>query len=126
MSDSVISCPCCRSNRIVNGFIHNRNQNFKCKDCGRKFVLDPKNNVIGEETKNLIDAPTIRKNPLSCNCAWRYGNCSSKSVRIGGFREQYKNCDDSNSYFTAMPITDVTGLTDAQTTLKMLGAMENY
>lgn len=66
MSDSVISCPCCRSNHIVkNGFIHNRNQNFKRKDCGRQFVLDPKNKMIGEETKNLIDAPTIRKNPLA-------------------------------------------------------------
>ena len=82
MSESVISCPCCVSNRIVkNGFIHNRNQNFKCKDCGRQFVLEPKNKLIGEETKNLIDAPTIRKNPLSWDYARCYG-CIGKMVAL--------------------------------------------
>ena len=66
MSESVISCPRCGSNRIVkNGFIHNGNQNFKCKDCSRQFVLDPKNKVIGEETKGLIDKLWLEKIPLA-------------------------------------------------------------
>jgi len=40
---------------VKNEFIHNGNQNFKCKECDRQFVFNPKNKVIGEETKELID-----------------------------------------------------------------------
>jgi transposase-like protein len=40
--------PKCKSNDVIkNGFIHNENQNHKCKACGRQFVETPwqKNNL---------------------------------------------------------------------------------
>lgn len=66
MLDSTISCPRCDSSRIVkNGFIHNGKQNFLCKSCGRQFVLAPKNKVIEQETKDLIDKLLLEKLPLA-------------------------------------------------------------
>lgn len=66
MSTNIIFCPCCDSYRVVkNGFIHNGNQSFKCKQCDRQFVLNPKNKVIGEETKELIDKLLLEKLPLA-------------------------------------------------------------
>jgi len=62
MSENIISCPRCYSSRVVkNGFIHNGNQNFKCKECSRQFVLAPKNKVIEQETKDLIDKLLLEK-----------------------------------------------------------------
>ena len=62
MSENVIFCPRCDSKRVVkNGFIHNGNQNFKCKQCQRQFVRNPKNKVIGEDTKELIDKLLLEK-----------------------------------------------------------------
>jgi len=50
---------------VKNGFIHNGNQNFKCKQCGRQFVLNPKNKPIARETKELIDKLLLEKLPLA-------------------------------------------------------------
>ncbi len=56
MSENTIFCPRCDSNEVVkNGLIHNGNQNFKCKQCGRQFVFNPRNKPIAQETKDLID-----------------------------------------------------------------------
>lgn len=69
MLENLIFCPRCDSNRVVkNGFIHNGNQNFKCKDCNRQFVLNPKNQVISQEIKDLIDKLLLEKLP-------RFGYC---------------------------------------------------
>ena len=66
MSENAIFCPRCDSNQVVkNGFIHNGNQNFKCKECQRQFVRNPRNKVIGEETKDLIDKLLLEKLPLA-------------------------------------------------------------
>jgi transposase-like protein len=66
MSENIIYCPRCNSTRVVkNGFIHNGNQNNKCKQCSRQFVLNPKNKVIGEETKDLINKLLLEKLPLA-------------------------------------------------------------
>ena len=66
MSTNIIFCPRCDSSQVVkNGFIHNGNQNFKCKQCDSYFVLNPKNKVIGEETKQLIDKLLLEKLPLA-------------------------------------------------------------
>ena len=54
MPENIIFCPRCDSNRVVkNGFTHNGNQNFKCKDYGKQFVLDPKSKIIVQETFRL-------------------------------------------------------------------------
>ncbi|WP_250122937.1 IS1 family transposase [Chroococcidiopsis sp. CCMEE 29] len=66
MSENIISCPSCDCEQVVkNGFIHNGKQNFLCKSCGRQFVLNPKNKVIEQETKDLIDKLLLEKLPLA-------------------------------------------------------------
>ncbi len=69
MSANIIFCPRYDSSRVVkNGFIHNGNQNNKCKQCDRQFVLNPKNQVIGEETKELINKLLLEKLPRTRAC----------------------------------------------------------
>ena len=58
--------PNCESKDVVkNGFIHNGNQNHKCKACGRQFVEAPRQEIISEETKALIDKLLLDKIPLA-------------------------------------------------------------
>ena len=60
------NCPSCESKDVVkNGFIHNGNQNHKCKACGRQFVESPRQKIISEETKALIDKLLLEKIPLA-------------------------------------------------------------
>lgn len=66
MSETPITCPRCHSNHIVkNGFIHNGNQNFKCKDCGRQFVQHSTKKVIGQETRDLSDKLLLERLSLA-------------------------------------------------------------
>ena len=52
---SIVSCPSCQSMTIKkHGHIHNGKQNYRCKDCGRQFVLRPGNKRISNKTKGLI------------------------------------------------------------------------
>jgi insertion element IS1 protein InsB len=49
-------CPSCGSPHVIkNGSIHNGTQKYKCKNCGRQFVDNPKKVTISTETKQLID-----------------------------------------------------------------------
>lgn len=49
-------CPKCGSyHSIKNGSTHNHKAKRKCKECGRQFVVNPTNNTISLETKQLID-----------------------------------------------------------------------
>lgn len=50
---------------VKNGKIHNGKQNHKCNNCGRQFVVDPKNKVIDSKTKDLIDKLLLEKIPLA-------------------------------------------------------------
>ena len=60
------SCPNCASERIIkNGCIHNGKQNYRCKSCGRQFVENPQNEIISQETKELIDRLLLEKLPLA-------------------------------------------------------------
>jgi IS1 family transposase/transposase-like protein len=60
------NCPSCESKDVVkNGFIHNGIQNHKCKACGRQFVEAPRQKIISEETKALIDKLLLEKIPLA-------------------------------------------------------------
>ncbi len=67
MSSRLPACPACDSSNVVkNGSIHNSKQNHKCcKDCGRQFVQDPQNQIIGEATKHLIDKLLLERMPLA-------------------------------------------------------------
>ena len=56
------NCPSCKSKDVVrNGFIHNGNQNHKCKACGRQFVEAPQQKLISQETKDPIDNLLLEK-----------------------------------------------------------------
>lgn len=51
-----ISCPRCGSEHTIkNGSTHNGKAKNQCKDCGRQFVVNPKNKTVSNETKQLID-----------------------------------------------------------------------
>jgi transposase-like protein len=53
---SIFRCPKCGScHTIKNGSTHNGKPKRKCKDCGRKFVINPTNKTVSDETKQLID-----------------------------------------------------------------------
>ena len=59
-------CPRCGSEHVKkNGSIHNKKQKYQCNTCGRQFVEDPQNKIIGDETKNLIDKLLLEKLPLA-------------------------------------------------------------
>ena len=48
--------PACGSVDIVkNGTIFNGKQKYACKECGRRFVENPENKIISQETKDLVD-----------------------------------------------------------------------
>jgi transposase-like protein len=62
----MLNCPSCKSKDVVkNGFIHNVNQNHKCKACGRQFVEAPRQKLISQETKAMIDKLLLEKIPLA-------------------------------------------------------------
>ncbi len=59
-----MNCPHCRSEKIVkNGSLTNGKQKYKCKVCGRQFVLNPKKQ--SDETKRLIDQLLLERVPLA-------------------------------------------------------------
>ena len=60
------TCPKCGSQYTVkNGHIHNGKERFKCGDCGRQFVENPRNKVISQLTKDLIDKLLLQKISLA-------------------------------------------------------------
>lgn len=59
-------CPRCGKNEIVkNGSLTNGKPKYKCKDCGRQFVENPKKGRISDETKELIDKLLLERLPLA-------------------------------------------------------------
>ena len=59
-------CPECQSQNIIkNGSIHNGTPKFRCKDCGRQFVENPKKKVIPQETWDLVDKLLLEKLPIA-------------------------------------------------------------
>jgi transposase-like protein len=66
MSTTPLTCPSSNSTHVVkNCKIHNGKQNFRCRECGRQFVQDPRNKIIDEATKTLIDKLLLEKIPLA-------------------------------------------------------------
>lgn len=63
------ACPHCGSGRHKkNGHIHNRKQNYRCKNCGKQFVMDNEKKVIGMETRELIKKALLERASLRGIC----------------------------------------------------------
>ena len=59
-------CPDCDSDQIIkNGFNALDKQIYRCKACGRQFVLDPDKGPISKETKDLIDRLLLERIALA-------------------------------------------------------------
>ena len=62
----LINCPnCCSTESVKNGSIGNGKQKYKCKRCGRQFVLYPQKQPISNEQKAAIDRLLLERIPLS-------------------------------------------------------------
>lgn len=94
------TCPKCGSQHTVkNGHIHNGKERFKCGDCGRQFVENPRNKVISQLTKELIEKLLLQKISLagiarltSVSELWlqKYVKAKSKSVPQVNIRSKEK------------------------------------
>src|SRR5919199_1414451 len=61
-----MNCPKCNSEYILkNGRTRSGKQNFKCRDCGRQFVMTPRHQPISLATKELIDRLLLEKISLA-------------------------------------------------------------
>ena len=59
-------CPACQSGHLVkNGFNPLKKQFYRCKDCGRQFVLNPAKGPISDEKKTLIDRLLLERISLA-------------------------------------------------------------
>ncbi len=66
MSEALPICPTCHSDAAVkNGRTRHGKQNYKCRDCGRQFVLDPQWRAVCEEHRAIIDRLLLEKIPLA-------------------------------------------------------------
>ncbi len=56
-----MNCPSCISDYVIkNGYSKGGKQKYKCRDCGRQFVENPKN-YISEEKKGMVDRLLLEK-----------------------------------------------------------------
>ena len=61
-----MECPNCQGQHVVkNGHIHNGKQNHICRDCKRKFVVDPKKQPISDQKKQFIDKLLLERVPIA-------------------------------------------------------------
>ena len=59
-------CPSCHAKRFVkNGLNALKKQIYRCKECGRQFVLNPAKIPISDEKKELIDRLLLERLPLA-------------------------------------------------------------
>ena len=69
MSQDQLKCPKCGSERIVkNGFIHNGNQNHKCRNCKAPICDKPPQCPVTEENKKLIDRLLLERLSIAAIC----------------------------------------------------------
>ena len=90
MTREIHSCPSCGSEDVSrNGHTRHGKQNYKCRDCGRQFVVAPQWQVLSEEQKGLIErllleqislAGIARVLQLSEDCVQRYVNRKAQRV----------------------------------------------
>lgn len=84
-------CPSCSSEDVrQNGHTRHGKQNYKCRDCGRQFVLNPQWQVLSEQQQGLIKrlllervslAGIARVLQLSEDCVQRYVNRKAQQVK---------------------------------------------
>jgi transposase-like protein len=61
-----MQCPKCPSQSFVkNGFNATNKQMYRCKECGRQFVLNPDKSMISDEKKFLIDRLLLERVSLA-------------------------------------------------------------
>ena len=90
MTNDIIYCPRCQSEDISrNGRNGRGKQSYKCRDCGRKFVLNPGWSALNEEQKALIDRLLLERLSLagiarvmqrSEDCIQRYVTCKTEQT----------------------------------------------
>lgn len=72
-----IICPTCSGSKLVkNGHTRKGKQRWRCRCCGRTFVLHPTNHRVSEETKRLI--PLLLKERLSLRAIQRITKVSAR------------------------------------------------
>jgi len=70
------ACPACESPEYKkNGHIHTGKQNYRCKGCGRQFVLHAANRAIDKEQRSLVARFLLEKISL-------HGICRAVGVSI--------------------------------------------
>ena len=61
-----MNCPKCNSEYILKkARTRSGKQNFKCRDCGRQFVMTPRHQPISLATKELIERLLLKKISLA-------------------------------------------------------------
>ena len=56
-----MNCSSCISDYVIkNGYSKGGKQKYKCRDCGKQFVLNPQNQ-ISEEKKEMVDRLLLEK-----------------------------------------------------------------
>jgi len=62
-------CPSCGSLGFVrNGFNRHGDQNHKCLECNRQFVLEPQNKIVSDKTRELIRKLLLERLSLQGIC----------------------------------------------------------
>ncbi len=66
MKSALPPCPTCHSEEVVkNGRSRHGKQSYRCRSCGRQFVLAPQWRPISEEMKGMIDRLLLEKISLA-------------------------------------------------------------
>ena len=62
----MLTCPNCKATHVVKyGKTRSGTQNYKCRECGRRFVEHPTKKYLSQETWAQIDKLLKEKLPLS-------------------------------------------------------------
>ena len=62
MTVEIKSCPNCGSKEVSrNGQTRHGKQNYKCRECGRQFVLNPTWRAITKEQKELMSRMLLER-----------------------------------------------------------------
>lgn len=61
-----MQCPTCQGTQLIkNGTIRHGKPKWKCKQCGRQFVVEPAQRRISDDTKQTIDKLLLERISLA-------------------------------------------------------------